>query len=659
MATSVVVLSIALSGFETPRAPGAPGAPPGIDRAAIGRGADAPVAGDHGTGGQLQVTGMDPTVLGLSWNGSSEGAQGTSTLQVSTEGPGGPWSNVTSVLNATSANFTVTGLAPATTYDYQVAVQGPLDRSASSSVLRATQPRDPRLVLHPHRARPEFAWTNYATYGGPITFSDYVFSGASSGGPWTALDQIGDVNNTTLALTSPFRQYDQFEVTIVDFCCGEQAVSNPSDVVNISWIAPLSANAAVQPAAEDVGQAGNFSCSASGGLPPYQYLWSFGDGTSSDTANTTHAYRQPGIYTAQCTVTDLLSDPASSTDFSLAVYALPAVNATVSHAVADPGYALEFNASVTGGLAPLRSISWNFGDGGTADGARVTHGYTAPGNFTAVVTVVDSAGGRSSASVPVRIAPLLVAGQVSESDAAIAQTLNFSGAASGGAGPPYSYLWEFGDGGTATGPLAEHAYLHAGNYTVELTVTDGLGVAANVSLANVEIGLPLTAHIGLSDALPPAGDPINLSAAVDGGIGAYQCTWAFGDSHTATGCTTSHAWASPSEYTVVLTVGDASGGKVSARTIVTVRPATATIPIAPPPTGPFAGVLAYVGVAVIAALLLVGIAVAWNGARHRPAGRKPAPHPPAAGPVVPCPECGATAPAGAPFCPVCERPLGP
>ena len=60
------------------------------------------------------------------------------------------------------------------------------------------------------------------------------------------------------------------------------------------------------------------------------------------------------------------------------------------------------------------------------------------------------------------------------------QTVMFSGSATGGT-PPYSYYWNFGDGSTASGAQAVHAYSQNGTYTVTLTVNDAQGRVATIS----------------------------------------------------------------------------------------------------------------------------------------------------------------------------------
>ncbi len=55
-----------------------------------------------------------------------------------------------------------------------------------------------------------------------------------------------------------------------------------------------------------------FDGTAAGGVPPYEYLWDFGNGDTSTVEDPVYAYGEPGIYTVHLTVTD--SDQSTAWD---------------------------------------------------------------------------------------------------------------------------------------------------------------------------------------------------------------------------------------------------------------------------------------------------------------------------------------------------------
>ncbi|HXQ95133.1 MAG TPA: PKD domain-containing protein [Thermoplasmata archaeon] len=80
------------------------------------------------------------------------------------------------------------------------------------------------------------------------------------------------------------------------------------------------------PARTVAGINATFQAAVSGGLPPYQLIWAFGDGTAAVAGNVTHQYADPGTFNATLTVTDhrgVLVSSSSSVVVSAAPYSPP------------------------------------------------------------------------------------------------------------------------------------------------------------------------------------------------------------------------------------------------------------------------------------------------------------------------------------------------
>src|SRR5438105_15611347 len=79
----------------------------------------------------------------------------------------------------------------------------------------------------------------------------------------------------------------------------------------ISHPAPLNASASANPNPAMVNQQVSFSCAATGGIQPYSYSWTFGDGSSGTGPNPTHSYATVGTMVATCTVMDQIGTSAN------------------------------------------------------------------------------------------------------------------------------------------------------------------------------------------------------------------------------------------------------------------------------------------------------------------------------------------------------------
>jgi PKD repeat protein len=155
----------------------------------------------------------------------------------------------------------------------------------------------------------------------------------------------------------------------------------------------------------------------------------------------------------------------------------------------------------------FKSYAWNFGDGTTAEGSFVFHAYTTPGRYTVtlVVTTADDRTATATTEVNVESLPPISAWiSYSPYNPSTLDTVEFWTWINDPAYRPItSYLWDFGDGATATDAYAYHRYLAEGAYKVSLTVTTDDGrtatAAADISVENhdvaiVKVGVPNSAR---------------------------------------------------------------------------------------------------------------------------------------------------------------------
>ena len=122
--------------------------------------------------------------------------------------------------------------------------------------------------------------------------------------------------------------------------------------------------------------------------------------------------------------------------------------------------------------------------------ANVTHIFTSPGLYNAILTVTDSSNLKGFAFASVNVA----GNQTNEAPVAdffvrvsnaslpirAGQLVTFDGSPSFDPdGFITFYSWNFGDGSSGSGQLTSHSFLNPGNYTVSLTVTDSSSKTAS------------------------------------------------------------------------------------------------------------------------------------------------------------------------------------
>ena len=162
---------------------------------------------------------------------------------------------------------------------------------------------------------------------------------------------------------------------------------------------PPVAAATAQPTAGDAPL--SVQLSAAGSTAPdndiQSYVWTFGDGTSSETGrDVSHVYTQAGQYTARVIVTDA-TQQSTAADVAIAVTRRPNTNSppvargTVSTRSGIAPLRVTFSAS--GSSDPdgdIAGYAWDFGDGSPVD-TRINaeHTYAQAGTFSVSLTVTE------------------------------------------------------------------------------------------------------------------------------------------------------------------------------------------------------------------------------------------------------------------------------
>jgi PKD repeat protein len=269
---------------------------------------------------------------------------------------------------------------------------------------------------------------------------------------------------------------------------------------------------------------------------------------------------------------------------------LPTASLNLSTGSGEAPLAIEFSAeSSTDSDGTIVAYAWDFGDGVfSAGNSTSSHTYTIAGVYAVTLTVTDNDGGVATAqstvtvSVPsANIVPTALF-YLTQASGTAPLDVGFNGAYSiDEDGTITSYLWNFGDGNSATGANVSHLYTTAGSFTAKLTVTDDNGAQAiydRVIIVEAASVSPtsLVPTFTINPQVPTINEVVHFSGSVstvpDGKIAYYL--WDFGDGESANGVSVFHQYSVPGIYIAKLTVWDnynASSQKSVALTVLSLE----------------------------------------------------------------------------------------
>ncbi|MFZ9700094.1 MAG: PKD domain-containing protein [Flavobacteriales bacterium] len=209
------------------------------------------------------------------------------------------------------------------------------------------------------------------------------------------------------------------------------------------------------------------------------YQWDFGGGNTSNQANPSFSYANPGTYIANVTVTTNYGCSSSSSGPAI-VNPNPVIS-TMNVADVCLGVSNAFNASAF--VAPangsvIASTNWDLADGNQSAQTNFSHVYASPGQYNTVLTVTSNNGCSTSQTATVLVNPNPTINQASVLDVCQQEFSAFNAAASvqniNGANIA-AYQWNFGDGNNGSGSTPNHVYANWGNYSWNVTATTNHG----------------------------------------------------------------------------------------------------------------------------------------------------------------------------------------
>ena len=305
----------------------------------------------------------------------------------------------------------------------------------------------------------------------------------------------------------------------------------------------------------------NFTNSSTGAA---SFIWDFGDGTTSTSANPAHTYTQPGTYTVKL----LASNSNGCID---SVLKTSYINIELPQATIDnlpqqgcAPFSFSFGSTVNSIIEPVIDYHWNFGDGTTSHLQNPTHTFAAGlYDISLIITTasgckdtVTRIGGIRASTKPV------AAFSASPRDVCAFTTVNFSDLSTGNIN---GWLWSFGDGGSSTAQAPTYSYEDTGFFHIQLIVGN-YGCYDTLKLNNY---LHVKPPIARFDVALHCDTPF-VRNFIDQSLGADEWHWNFGDGTTSTLANPTHTYSSVGTYLVTQTVKNIAAGCEHTKTMTVV-----------------------------------------------------------------------------------------
>lgn len=302
--------------------------------------------------------------------------------------------------------------------------------------------------------------------------------------------------------------------------------------------------------------------------------WDLGDESESYLRNTSHAYKDDGIYNVTLTVEDDDNFKSNKTKQVIIQNRKPTVDFSFKPNNPYTGDEINFTSSYSDLDGNVTSFTWRFGDGCESTKENPIHSFPDSGNYFITLEVKDDDNRSASETKKIEILNRKPVCNFSFSLKAptTGDTVNFDDRSFDKDGSIVDLKWDFGDGNKSKDKNPSHIYIDDDIYVISLTVTDDDGKNSTIKKKIKVQNQAPTAEFTYSPSDPYTEDVLtfkDISNDRNGEIASYS--WDFGDGHTSRNPDPTHKYSEDGIYRVVLTVIDDDGSSDSYERNITVK----------------------------------------------------------------------------------------
>jgi gliding motility-associated-like protein len=285
------------------------------------------------------------------------------------------------------------------------------------------------------------------------------------------------------------------------------------------------------------------------------WLWSFGDGGTSNQQNPSHTYTSAGFFDVTLTIT--LPGGCSNTITKSQYIQIKSTTTTITNAPA--GGCVPFVYSPVVQVQSVDSVvgyTWDLGEPGAIYNTKSpTHTYNSIGSYNVKLTVTTQTGCAVIVNVPngVMVGSKPIAKfSFAPNNACASSPVQFTDQSTTSVGALVQWHWDFGDSVTSTAQNPAHIYKDTGSLVVLLTVTNNGCDDSTSQLIKV---IPPVGNFGYTVKCNNRLDVSFVdSSLTDPAAGPISYQWDFGDGTTSTSQTPTHTYASLGTYNATLVV---------------------------------------------------------------------------------------------------------